>query len=156
MAKKKSGARQTEIRNRRARFDYFIDETLEAGLVLVGSEVKSLRAGKASLARAFAGPKNGELYLQNCNIDEYNEANRFGHEPRRPRKLLVHKRERDRLIGAVQRDGYSLIPMKLYFNDRGIAKLQLGLGKGKKKFDKRQVQKERDWNRQKSRLLREQ
>ncbi|HAT36565.1 MAG TPA: SsrA-binding protein, partial [Rhodospirillaceae bacterium] len=130
-------------------------ETLEAGLVLVGSEVKSLRAGKASLARAFAGPKNGELFLQNCNIDEYNEANRFGHEPRRPRKLLVHKRERDRLIGAVQRDGYSLIPMKLYFNDRGIAKLQLGLGKGKKKYDKRQVQKERDWNRQKSRLLRE-
>ncbi|HAA92198.1 MAG: SsrA-binding protein [Rhodospirillaceae bacterium] len=152
---KKSSARQTEIRNRRARFDYFIDETLEAGLVLVGSEVKSLRAGKASLARAFAGPKNGELFLQNCNIDEYNEANRFGHEPRRPRKLLVHKRERDRLIGAVQRDGYSLIPMKLYFNDRGIAKLQLGLGKGKKKYDKRQVQKERDWNRQKSRLLRE-
>lgn len=153
---KKSSARQTEIRNRRARFDYFIDETLEAGLVLVGSEVKSLRAGKASLSRAFAGPKNGELYLQNCNIDEYTEANRFTHEPRRPRKLLVHKRERDRLIGAVQREGYSLIPMKLYFNDRGIAKLQLGLGKGKKKYDKRQVQKERDWNRQKSRLLREQ
>ena len=152
--RKKPSARQAEIKNRRARFDYFINETLEAGLVLVGSEVKSLRAGKASLARAFAGPKDGELYLQNCNIDDYTEANRFGHEPRRARKLLVHKRERNRLMGAVQREGYSLIPMKLYFNERGIAKVQLGLGKGKKKYDKRQVQKERDWNRQKSRLLR--
>ena len=121
--------------------------------MLVGSEVKSLRAGKASLARAFAGTKDGELYLQNCNIDDYIEANRFGHEPRRARKLLVHKRERNRLMGAMQREGYSLIPMKLYFNERGLAKVQLGLGKGKKKYDKRQVQKERDWNRQKSRLL---
>ena len=153
--KKKPSARQAEIKNRRARFDYFINETLEAGLVLVGSEVKSLRAGKASLARAFAGPKGGELYLQNCNIEDYTEANRFGHEPPRARKLLVHKRERNRLMGAVQREGYSLIPMKLYFNERGIAKVQLGLGKGKKKYDKRQVQKERDWNRQKSRLLRD-
>ena len=140
--------------NRKARHEYEIEDRVEAGLVLMGSEVKSLRAGKASLARAFAGPKDGELYLQNCNIDDYTEANRFGHEPRRARKLLVHKRERNRLMGAVQREGYSLIPMKLYFNERGIAKVQLGLGKGKKKYDKRQVQKERDWNRQKSRLLR--
>ncbi len=153
--KKKPSGRQAEIKNRRARFDYFINETLEAGIVLVGSEVKSLRAGKASLARAFASPKDGELYLQNCNIDDYTKANQFGHEPRRARKLLVHKRERNRLMGAVQREGYSLIPMKLYFNERGIAKVQLGLGKGKKKYDKRQVQKERDWNRQKSRLLRD-
>ena len=156
MAKKKTVTTQPEIRNRRARFDYFIDETLEAGIMLLGSEVKALRSGRASLSRAFAGPKNGELYLQNCNIEEYTQANRFSHEPRRPRKLLVHRRERDRLMGSMQREGYTLVPMKIYFNHRGLAKLQLGLGKGKKKYDKRQVQKERDWNRQEARLLREQ
>ena len=129
--------------------------------MLEGSEVKALRAGRASLTRSFAGPKNGELYLQNCTIEEYTQANRFSHEPRRARKLLVHRRQRDRRcdIGKhapIQRDGFTLVPMKIYFNERGIAKLQLGLGRGKKKYDKRQVEKERDWNRQKTRLLREQ
>ena len=152
---KKRESKQAEIFNRRARFDYFINDTLEAGLVLLGSEVKSLRAGRASLSRAFAGAKDGALYLQNCNIEEYIEANQFGHEPRRARKLLVHKREQNRLLGAVQREGFSLIPMKLYFNDRGKVKVLIGLGKGKKNYDKRQVQKERDWNRQRARLLRD-
>jgi SsrA-binding protein len=154
MAKKKSSG-PAVIQNRRARFDYDIQDTLEAGLVLTGSEVKALRAGRASLSRAFAGPQHGELFLQNCTIEEYTEANRFSHEPRRARKLLVHRRERDRLLGAIQRDGYTLVPMKMYFNARGIAKLQLGLGKGKRRYDKRQTEKQREWNRQKERLLRD-
>ena len=141
--------------NRRARFDYYIEEVIEAGLMLEGTEVKSLRDGKASLAEAYAGPKNGELYLLNCTIQEYPNASRFNHEPRRPKKLLLHKRERDRLLGAVKRQGVTLIPLKIYFNKRGIAKLELGLAKGKKQHDKRETEKRRDWQRQKGRLIRE-
>ncbi len=141
--------------NRRARRDYIIEETLEAGLALQGTEVKSLRAGKASLGEAYAGPKDGDLYLLNCTIQEYPNAGRFNHEPRRPKKLLVHKRERDRLLGAVKREGVTLVPLKIYFNRRGIAKLEIGLAKGRKKHDKRQLEKTRDWQRQKARLMRD-
>jgi SsrA-binding protein len=141
--------------NRRARRDYFIEETLEAGIVLTGTEVKSLRGGKVSLAEAYAGPKSGDLYLLNCTIDDYTNARHFTHEPRRPRKLLVHRRERDRLLGAVKREGVTLVPLKIYFNARGLAKLQLGLAKGRKKHDKRELEKTRDWQRQKARVLRE-
>jgi SsrA-binding protein len=142
--------------NRRARRDYFIEETLEAGIALVGTEVKSVRGGKVSLAEAYAGPKDGDLYLLNCTIDEYPNSRHFNHEPRRPRKLLVHRRERDRLLGAVKREGVTLVPLKIYFNARGRAKLQLGLAKGRKKHDKRQLEKARDWQRQKARVMREQ
>lgn len=141
--------------NRRARRDYIIEETLEAGLALTGTEVKSLRSGKASLGEAYAGPKDGDLYLLNCTIDVYPNARHFNHDPRRPRKLLVHRRERDRLLGAVKREGVTLVPLKIYFNARGIAKLELGLAKGRKKHDKRELEKARDWQRQKARVLRD-
>ena len=141
--------------NRRARRDYIIEETLEAGIALMGTEVKSLRGGKVSLAEAYAGPKDGDLYLLNCTIDEYPNARHFNHEPRRPRKLLVHRRERDRLLGAVKREGVTLVPLKIYFNGRGRAKLELGLAKGRKKHDKRELEKSRDWQRQKARVMRD-
>ena len=141
--------------NRRARRDYIIEETLEAGIALMGTEVKSLRGGKVSLAEAYAGPKDGDLYLLNCTIDEYPNSRHFNHEPRRPRKLLVHRRERDRLLGAVKREGVTLVPLKIYFNARGRAKLQLGLAKGRKKHDKRDLEKTRDWQRQKARVMRD-
>jgi SsrA-binding protein len=113
-----------------------------------------LRGGKVSLAEAYAGPKDGDLYLLNCTIDVYPNARNFNHEPRRPRKLLVHRRERDRLLGAVKREGVTLIPLKIYFNARGMAKLELGLAKGRKMHDKRELEKSRDWQRQKARLMR--
>ena len=141
--------------NRRARFDYEIIETFEAGIVLEGSEVKSLRTGKASIADSYASNEGGELFLINGYIPEYTQAGRFNHDTRRPRKLLMHAREIKRLIGSIQREGLTLVPLKLYFNDRGIAKLQLALGRGKKLHDKRQTQKDRDWGRQKARLMRE-
>jgi SsrA-binding protein len=150
----KSGGR-VAAENRRARHNYFIEETLESGLVLQGSEVKSLRAGRASLAEAWAGPKDGALYLLNCHIPAYLQAARRNHDPRRPRKMLLHKREIGRLMDAVKREGVTLVPLKLYFNERGIAKLLVGLAKGKKKHDKRQSEKDRDWKRQKARLMRE-
>jgi SsrA-binding protein len=140
--------------NRKARHDYFIEDTIECGLILTGTEVKSLRKGGASIQEAFAAPKDGELYLLNAHIPEYEAATRFNHAPRRPRKLLLRRRERDRLMGAVQRQGVTLVPLSLYFNPRGIAKLSLGLAKGKRKVDKRETQKERDWRRDKARLLR--
>lgn len=142
--------------NRRARHDYFIDEVIEAGIVLEGSEVKALRKGSVSLNESYAGPKDGGLYLINCHIPEYKQAGARNHEPLRPRRLLVHRRELDKLFGAVKREGVTLVPLKIYFNERGIAKLALGLARGKKKHDKREAQKEQDWRRQKSRLLREQ
>jgi SsrA-binding protein len=120
----------------------------------MGSEVKSLRAGRASLGDAFARPVDGELYLVNANIPEYPNAGRFNHEPMRPRKLLLKKREMARLFGAVQREGATLVPLKIYFNPRGIAKLELGLARGKKQYDKRESEKKRDWERQRSRLMR--
>ena len=141
--------------NRKARRNYFIDETIEAGIVLLGSEVKSLRAGRASLAEAYASDREGELYLLNAHIAPYAAASRAGHAPRRPRKLLLRKRQVERLIGAVRRDGMTLVPLSLYFNDRGLAKVSLALARGKKLYDKRASEKERDWARQKGRLLRD-
>ncbi len=142
--------------NRKARHEFAIEETLEAGLQLTGSEVKSLRAGRANIGQAFAVDKDGELWLMNAHIAEYAPAARFGHDPTRPRKLLLHKRQLNKLLGQVKREGYALVPLSVYFNERGIAKLSLGLARGKKKADKREDIKKRDWNRQKQRLLRTQ
>jgi len=139
--------------NRKARHDYLIEDTIEAGLILAGSEVKSLRRGGVSINEAYAAERAGELYLMNANIPEYAAA-RINHEPRRPRKLLLHKKELNRLAGAVTRDGMTLVPLGLYFNERGIAKVAIGLAKGKRKADKRAAEKERDWQRQKGRILR--
>ncbi|MBY0292413.1 MAG: SsrA-binding protein SmpB [Alphaproteobacteria bacterium] len=140
--------------NKRARFDYFIEETVEAGIVLYGSEVKSLRQGKGSIAESYASDENNEIFLINAFIPEYDEAARFNHEPKRHRKLLVRRRQMDHLIASVRRKGMTLVPLSLYFNERGIAKLELGLASGKKKADKRSTEKERDWQRQKGRLMR--
>ncbi len=153
----KQAARDRRLiaQNRRARFDYFIDDTIEAGIVLKGTEVKALREGRASLQDSFAAADGSELYLFNAYIPEYGPATRFNHETRRPRKLLMHKRELDRLMGAVKREGVTLVPVSMYFNKRGIAKVDLGLARGKKQHDKRQTTKERDWGRDKARLLRD-
>jgi SsrA-binding protein len=140
--------------NRRARFDYAIEETLEAGIMLAGSEVKALREGKGNLNDAYAAPEAGALWLFNCYIPEYRGANQFNHETKRPRKLLLHHRQIDRLSGLVQREGVTLVPLSVYFNERGIAKVQLGLARGRKKADKRAVVKEREWQRDKARILR--
>lgn len=140
--------------NRRARFDYNIESTVEAGIVLVGSEVKTLRLGRASINEAFAAERDGEMWLFNAYFPEYEAANRFNHEPRRPRKLLLKRREVSRLIGQTQREGITLVPISIYFNERGRAKVELGLGKGKKKVDKRATEKERDWKREQGRVLR--
>ena len=141
--------------NRRARYDYFLEETFEAGLVLTGTEVKALRQGKANIAESYASAENGEIMLVNANIPEYGPANRFNHEPRRPRKLLLHRKEIDRLTGAVNRDGRTIIPTKLYFDDKGRAKLELAMAKGKKLHDKRETEADRDWKREQGRLLRD-
>ena len=147
---------RTVAQNRKARHEFAIEDSLEAGLALTGSEVKSLRAGRANIGQAFAMDRNGELWLMNAHISEYAPAARFGHDPLRPRKLLLHKRELNKLLGQVKREGYALVPLSLYFNRRGIAKLNLGLARGKKKADKREDIKKRDWDRQKQRLLRAQ
>ena len=139
--------------NRRARYDYEIGETLEAGIVLTGTEVKSLRLGKAQIAESYASPEKGELWLINAYIPEFLQANRFNHEEKRPRKLLVNKKELVKLSEGVERAGNTIVPLKLYFNEHGKAKLLIGLGKGKKSFDKRETEKNRDWNREKARLL---
>ncbi len=141
--------------NRKARHNYTIEESLETGIVLTGSEVKSLRSGRANIAESYATEQNGELYLINAYIPEYKQAGRENHESRRPRKLLLHKRQIEKLIGATQREGMTLVPLKLYFNERGIAKLELGLAKGKRQFEKREAEKKRDWEREKSRIMRE-
>jgi SsrA-binding protein len=140
--------------NRRARHDYLIEDTLEAGLVLHGSEVKVLRSGQASIAEAYADEEGGELYLVNANIPEYAAAAHFTHEPRRPRKLLLHRKEVNRLLGAIRRQGVTLVPLSIYFNDKGRAKVALGLARGKRKADKRQAEKTRDWRRDRARILR--
>lgn len=150
-----TGARQVIAQNRRARHDYLIEDTLEAGVALTGTEVKSLRAGRCSLGEAYAADQGGELFLLNAHIAPYGPASRFNHEPKRPRKLLVHKRELDRLLGLTRRSGYTLVPLSIYFNERGIAKVELGLARGKRKADKREAEKARDWQRDKARLLRE-
>ena len=154
MAPKPDPARRTVADNRRARFNYEITETFEAGIALTGTEVKSLRGGKATIGEAYAGPSGEEIFLFNAYIPEYLQANRFNHETKRPRRLLLHKRQINKLIGATQREGFTVIPLKIYFNDQGRAKVELGLGRGKKLHDKRETLKERDWNRDKARLLR--
>ncbi|NNG03980.1 MAG: SsrA-binding protein SmpB [Inquilinus sp.] len=154
-AKDKQPAGRVAAKNRRARFDYFIEDRLEAGLMLTGTEVKSLREGRASIQESYAGDMKGELYLFNAHIPEYSHAGHQSHEPRRPRKLLVHARERDRLLGAVKREGATLVPLTIYFTPRGIAKVELGLARGKRKADKREAVKQRDWQREKARVLRE-
>jgi len=139
--------------NRRARYDYEIEETFEAGLMLMGSEVKSLREGRANIAESYVSPERGEIWLINADIPPYGPANRLNHEPRRHRKLLLKRKEIETLAGAVTRDGRTIIPLRLFFNNRGIAKLQIGLAKGKKTVDKRETIKRREWDKQKSRLM---
>ncbi len=139
---------------RRARHDYLIEDTLEAGLVLRGTEVKVLRTGQASIAEAYADEEGGELFLVNANIPEYRAAAHFGHQPRRKRKLLLHKKQVNRLLGAIRRDGVTVVPLSIYFNERGRAKVELGLARGKRKADKRQAERERDWQKSRARILR--
>jgi SsrA-binding protein len=155
MAKKADPNRKLIAENRRARFDYLIEDTLEAGIQLLGTEVKSLRGGRANIAESYASTEKGELWLVNATIPEYPPSGQFNHEPRRRRKLLVRGRELKRLVGAIEREGRTLAPLKLYFNNRGIAKLEIALAKGKKAHDKRAATKDREWKRQQSRLLRD-
>ncbi|HEY8603420.1 MULTISPECIES: SsrA-binding protein SmpB [Tsuneonella] len=146
---------KTVAENRRARFDYFIEDTFEAGLMLTGTEVKSLRAGEATIAESYAEIRGGEVWLVNANVPEFSHGNRFNHEPKRPRKLLLHEREIAKMTGAVERKGMTLVPLSIYFNSKGRAKVELALAKGKQAQDKRQTIKERDWKRDKARLLRD-
>jgi len=141
--------------NRRARYEFFIDEVLEAGIALAGTEVKALRQGEGSIAEAYAELKDGQMWLVNANIPEFSHGNRHNHEPKRPRKLLLHAKEIKRFNGAVTRQGMTLVPLMIYFNDRGRAKVELALAKGKKLHDKRDTEKARDWKREAGRLLRE-
>jgi SsrA-binding protein len=152
--KNKDDDRKIVAENRKARYAYAIEDSLEAGIMLMGSEVKSLRNGRATIAESYAQAKDGEIFLINANIPEYAAANRFGHEPKRVRKLLVRKTEVKKLSIAMQREGMTLIPLRLYFTPRGIAKLELGIAKGKKLHDKRETEKTRDWARDKARLMR--
>jgi SsrA-binding protein len=155
MAAGKNKAPESQaILNRRARFDYHIEDELETGVVLVGSEVKSIRDGKANLQDAYAIERDEEIWLINAYIAEYPAANRFNHEPRRARKLLLHKKEVRKLVGKLRVKGYTLVPIRLYFNARGRVKLMLGLGRGKKEFDKRDSIKEREWKREQARTVR--
>lgn len=155
MAGKTKDGRKVVAENRRARRDYFIEEVIEAGIMLTGTEVKALREGQANIAESYASPEDGAIWLINANIPEYSAGNRQNHEPKRKRKLLLHKREIARLTQAVERKGFTIAPLKLYFNQRGMAKLELGLAQGKKLHDKRDTVKERDWARQQQRLLRD-
>ncbi|MBB4015645.1 SsrA-binding protein [Chelatococcus caeni] len=141
--------------NRKARFNYEILENIEAGIALTGTEVKSLREGKATIGEAYAGPSGNEFFLFNAYIPEYLQANRFNHETRRPRRLLLHRRQINKLLGATQREGFTVIPLRVYFNERGRAKVELGLARGKKLHDKRETEKQRTWEREKARVLRE-
>jgi SsrA-binding protein len=141
--------------NRRARFDYAIEDKYEAGIALTGTEVKSLRFGEGSIAESYAEVKDDEAWLINANIPEFSHGNRFNHEPKRPRKLLLHTREIEKMIGAVERKGMTLIPLSIYFNGRGRAKVELALARGKQNHDKRATIKERDWKRDKARLMRD-
>jgi SsrA-binding protein len=141
--------------NRRARFEYFLEEFFEAGIALTGTEVKSLRFGEGSIAESYAEVKDGQVTLVNANIPEYNFGNRFNHEPKRPRKLLLHEREIEKMHKGLSREGMTLIPMAIYFNGRGRAKIELALAKGKKLHDKRETVKDRDWKRDQQRLMRE-
>lgn len=156
MARAKSNPNRKVIAdNRRARFNFEIGEVFEAGVQLTGTEVKSLRANKAAIGEAYVSPENDEIWLINSHIPEYLQGNRFNHEPRRHRKLLLHRRQIEKLMNSVQRDGMTIVPLKLYFNDRGVAKLEVALARGKKVHDKRETEKKRDWQREKARLMRE-
>jgi len=146
---------KTVAENRRARFDYFIEETLEAGIALSGTEVKSLRGGEGSIAESYAEVRGEEVWLVNANVPEFSHGNRFNHEPKRPRKLLLHSREIEKLVGAVERKGMTLVPLSVYFNGKGRAKVELALARGKQTHDKRQTIKDRDWQRDKARLMRD-
>lgn len=152
-AKQKRDQSKLVAENRKARFNYFIEETLEAGIMLLGTEVKSLRNGRANITDAHAGDKGGELWLFNLDIPVYEGGNRFNHEPRRPRKLLVHAKQMNKFLGLVRMKGYALVPLKLYFNARGIAKVLLGVGKGKKEYEKRDTIKKRDWQKEQRGLM---
>ncbi len=163
MSKKRGGAKKRKdggggklaAENRRARYDYEVLDTFEAGMALVGTEVKSLRQGRANIAESYVAPEGGELWLINADIPEYAFGNRFNHEPRRKRKLLMHRREIERLAMAVQKQGLTIVPLKMYFNEKGLVKLLIGLARGKKHHDKRETEKKRDWQRQKARLMRD-
>ena len=154
MAAKSDSKVRVIAHNRKARFNYQIGETFEAGLALTGTEVKSLRGGKATIAEAYADSRGGEIWLVNANIPEYLQGGRFNHAPKRVRKLLLHRRQINKLIGAVEREGMTLVPLRLYFNDKGRAKLELALARGKKLHDKRETDKKRSWERERGRLLR--
>ena len=147
--------KKTVAENRRARFDYHIDDVFEAGIMLTGTEVKSLRFGEGSIAEAYAEIRSGEAWLVNSNVPEFSHGNRFNHEPKRPRKLLLHEREIARLQGSVERKGMTLVPLSIYFNGRGRAKVELALAKGKNAADKRATVKERDWKREQARIMRD-
>src|ERR1700693_873332 len=154
MAEKPERAVKVVADNRRARFHYQIGDTYEAGIALTGTEVKSLRQGKATIAESYAAEQDGELWLYNAYIPEYLQASRFKHFPRRPRKLLLHAREIHKLRGAVEREGMTLVPLKLYFNSKGRAKIELAIARGKKLHDKRETEKQRSWQRERARLMR--
>ncbi|MBB4659440.1 SsrA-binding protein SmpB [Parvularcula dongshanensis] len=158
MAKKAPPGTATVAANRRARYEYKVGEVIEAGLVLQGTEVKALREGKANIAESYCAPESGpngtEFYLVNANIPEYTAGNRENHQPKRSRKLLLSKRQIASLTGAVERKGYTVVPLRLFFNKRGLVKLDIALAEGKKLHDKRATEKTRDWNRQKQRLMR--
>src|SRR5579864_5273624 len=154
MADKNERKIKVVAENRKARFNYAIEDSIEAGVALTGTEVKSMRSGKATIAESYADSRNGEIWLVNANIPEYLQANRFNHAPKRPRKLLLHKKQISKLIGAVEREGMTLIPLRLYFNEKGRAKVELALARGKKLYDKRETEKKRSWQREKGRLMR--
>jgi SsrA-binding protein len=154
MAAKAESNFRVVVQNRKARFNYQLGETFEAGIALTGSEVKSLRQGKVAIAEAYADSRSGEIWLVNANIPEYLQAGRFNHAPKRARKLLLHRRQINKLIGAVEREGMTLVPLKLYFNEKGRAKVELALARGKKLHDKRETEKKRSWDRERGRLLR--
>lgn len=153
--KKRDPSLKIAAENRKARYNYEILDVLEAGLVLKGTEVKSLREGKANIAESYASFEDGEMWLINSFVPEYLQGNRFNHEPRRRRKLLMKQRELKRFVDGIEKDGMTIVPLKIYFNDRGRAKIEIALGRGKKLHDKRQTEKTRDWNRQKARLLKD-
>ncbi len=155
MAKKEPDNRRVVAQNRKARFNFHIGETFEAGIALSGSEVKSLRSGKATIAESYADARAGEIWLVNANIPEYLQAGQFNHTPKRPRKLLLHARQINKLVGAVEREGMTIVPLKLYFNKRGRAKVEIALARGKKLHDKRDTEKKRDWQRERGRLMRQ-
>ena len=155
MAVKEHPNAKIAAENRKARFEYAILDVFEAGIALSGTEVKSLRAGRATIGDSYASERNGELFLVNAYIPEYLQAHQFNHETKRPRKLLLHKRQANKLIGAVQREGMTIVPLKIYFNEKGRAQVEIALAKGKNTADKRETEKKRDWDREKARVMRD-